>query len=96
MVDVFGRWTEEKDYKSFPKNKWCDMDYVANYIREQNYIPKTTIKNLVVMVIDHFEGEVEGNSMFCPTYRKNGMINLSKLVFFIEASGGLKEFDYEC
>lgn len=95
MVDYYGRWTEETDYNTFPKEKWCDMDRVANYIREQGYEPKTTIENLVVMVILHFEGEVENNSMFRPAYRKNGVINLSKLTLFIETSGGLKEFDYE-
>lgn len=35
MVDWFGRWTEEKDYSQYPKEKWCDYDYMAVWIREQ-------------------------------------------------------------
>lgn len=97
MIDCFGRWTGEKDYKSYPKNKWCDMDYVANYIIEQKYIPKTTIANLVSMIILHFEGETEdSSSWFFPTYDDDLKINIKGLMAFVEASGGLKEFDYEC
>ena len=35
MVDWFGRWTEEKDYSQYPKEKWCDYDYMAAWIRKQ-------------------------------------------------------------
>ena len=35
MVDTYGRWTEEKDYNTYPKEKWCDYDYMAAWIREQ-------------------------------------------------------------
>jgi hypothetical protein len=95
MVDSLGRWIPESDYKSYPKYKWCDMDYIANYIAEQKYQPKTTVENLASMIILHFEGEIENeNSDFLPAYNKNLMININKVKEFVEASGGLKEFDY--
>lgn len=40
MVDTYGRWTEEKDYSTYPKEKLCDYDYMAIWIREQGYEPK--------------------------------------------------------
>lgn len=33
MVDAYGIWHEEKDYSNYPKEKWCDMDYMAVYIK---------------------------------------------------------------
>ena len=47
MVDQWtGEWTEEKDYSKYPKEKWCDCDYMAAWIREQKYEPETSMKNL--------------------------------------------------
>lgn len=41
MVDQWtGEWTEEKDYNTYPKEKWCDYDYMAAWVREQKYEPK--------------------------------------------------------
>lgn len=41
MVDQWtGEWTEEKDYSKYPKEKWCDCDYIAAWNREQNYVIK--------------------------------------------------------
>lgn len=34
MVDDYGKWYMEKDYTIYPKEKWCDMDYVANWINQ--------------------------------------------------------------
>ena len=93
MIDYFGRWIEEKDYKMYPKGKWCDMDYVASYIRRRGYSPKTTMENLINMIILHLEGEVEEGN-FSQMYDKNSMINIENLSAFVDASGGLKEFDY--
>lgn len=47
MVDTYGRWTEEKDYSTYPKEKLCDYDYMAIWIREQGYKPKTDMENLI-------------------------------------------------
>ena len=35
MVDAYGRWIEEKDYSTYLKEKWCDYDYMAAWIRKQ-------------------------------------------------------------
>lgn len=56
MVDTWGRWTEEKDYNTYPKEKWCDYDRMAVFIREQGYEPKTTMENLITMIFAHYEG----------------------------------------
>lgn len=29
MVNNLGQWIEEKDYNTYPKEKWCDYDYMA-------------------------------------------------------------------
>lgn len=97
VIDYLRRWVPEKDYSTYPKEKWCDYDIVANYIIQQNYIPKTTIENLVRNIIAHFECETEdGNSEFFPTYNDDLMINIDGVTRYIEASGGLEEFDYWC
>lgn len=93
MVDTLGRWKYEKDT---PQEKKCDMDIVADMIRESGYEPQTDLENLVVMVILNFENETEDSSSeFFPTYDfENMMINSDGLKDFVEASGGWKEFDY--
>lgn len=95
MVDLLGRWTPENDYSTFPKEKWCDMDRVASLVMERNYTPKTDMENLVTMVILHFEGETDGNSLdFLPVYNDDLDINIEGLSGFVEASGGFETFDY--
>ena len=42
-----GEWTEEKDYSTYPKEKWCDYDYMVVWIRGQKYEPKTSMENLI-------------------------------------------------
>ena len=96
MVDNMGHWTPEVDYSMYPKEKWCDMDWVAAWIQQQGYTPRTSLENLTVMCILHFEGEVEDeNSPYCPDYFDDG-INIDGLIRFVEAFGGLREFDYVC
>ena len=97
MINNIGVWTAETDYNVYPKEKWHDMDIVANYIQEQNYIPKTDMENLVNMLVLHFESETEdSSSWYFPTYDDDLHINIKGLSEFVEASGGLKEFDYYC
>lgn len=94
MVDGNG-WHEEEDYVAYPKEKWCDMDYMAAYIKEEGYKPVTTMENLVLMIIAHFEDETDDdNSEFLPRLDKDWMINIERVRAFVEASGGIKEFDY--
>ena len=101
MVDTYGRWTEEKDYSTYPKEKWCDLDYVANYIREKKYVSKTPIEELILYIIyywEEYEQNIENESQsYKPMYDNNMMINIENLAIFVEDNGGLKEFDiYEC
>lgn len=93
MVNTYGQWTVEKDYSTYPKSKWCDMDYVADYINKQNYIPETNIENLAHMVMAHFEADAGD---YFSSHTDDLMINMDELSEFVEASGGLEEFDYYC
>ena len=58
MVDRYGRWTEEKDYSTYPKEKWCDYDYMAAWIREKGYIPETSMENLINNIFAFYEIEI--------------------------------------
>ena len=97
MVDRYGRWTEEQDYSKYPKEKWCDYDYMAVWIRKQEYEPKIPIDDLIANIFTFYEEEVgyhvsdydTENGNFDGTYTEATQA-------FVEASGGLKEFDYEC
>ena len=60
MVDQWtGEWTEEKDYSKYPKEKWCDCDYMAVWIREQGYKPKTSMSILLASIFAHYDCEIE-------------------------------------
>lgn len=86
MVDYLGRWYEEKDYSTYPKEKWCDYDHMANWIRSEGYEPQTTMENLINMIFSHYESSCEEcEETFCI----NGCID------FVENSGGIEMFDYE-
>lgn len=97
MVDQYGRWTEEQDYSKYPKEKWCDYDYMAVWIREQGYEPKIPIDDLIANIFTFYEEEIgyhvsdydTENGNFDGTY-------IEAAQAFVEASGGLEEFDYEC
>lgn len=89
MVDWFGRWTEEEDYNTYPKEKWCMYDYIANAIRNENYSVKTTMENLVTMILLHAECNIECGE-------KIDMEDPDDIMRWVNKSGGLREFDYEC
>lgn len=98
MVDQWtGGWTEEKDYSTHPKEKWCDYDYMAAWIREQNYEIETDMENLITNIFSFYESEIENhvsefdteNGNFDGTYTDAAQA-------FVETSGGLSEFDYYC
>lgn len=94
MVNQYGEWTPEKDYNSYPKKKWCDMDYIANYIQQKKYTPQTSIKNLSEMIILYLEDELERKNDKVSMYKEDHMINIEAVDLFVETSGGLREFDY--
>lgn len=100
MVDEYGRWIEESDYNTYPKAKWCDMDYVAAWIRSTGYQPKTSMKNLIEMIFTPYDIELEDTDRNFFTdieESENGlMISIVDISEYVESSGGLREFDYEC
>lgn len=101
MVDYYGNWVAEENYKAYPKEKWCDCDYVAAWIKDLGYKSKTSIENLVEMILSHYNVYLteEGIDFFIETKKKseNGlMISVEDVGCFVEASGGLGEFDYYC
>lgn len=100
MVDLYGRWTEERDYNIYPKNKWCDMDYMANWIRNVGYEPKTSMGNLIEMVLAYYDLELEDSDREFYTditESENGLIvSIEDISCYVEENGGLIEFDYYC
>lgn len=97
MVDIFGRWTEEADYKNYPEEKMCDYDHMAIWIHEQDYRPQTSIENLITKIFLHFDcpdnfGEYNAETGF-GGYGEE--FTLEGCKEFVMASGGFAEFDYE-
>ena len=88
MVDGWtGIWYPEEDYSKYPKEKWCDYDYLCDAIRKDNYKPETSMENLISMVIAHIET--------CNEFNAN-IESIEEIVLEVHESGGWKEFDYEC
>ena len=96
MVDTYGRWTEEPDYSTYPKEKWCDYDVMAAWIREQGYEPKTSMENLISMIFADSEEEIGTHvSEFDTEFGNFEGSYTDACKAYVEASGGLKELDYE-
>lgn len=93
MIDLYGKWHEEADYSHYPKEKWCFMDYMAAWIRKQNYTIKTDMENLIIMAEEHHHVFNEDGSISC---FKDIDKWAEDVQLFIEQSGGLQEFDYYC
>lgn len=102
MINKFGKWEEEKDYNNISQEHWCDMDYMAAWIRRKDYEIKTTMENLILMIFAHYEGDDEfmEKGYFAVEdarkYPDNLMVNIPDVEAYVEASGGLAEFDYYC
>lgn len=94
MVNCYGEWTYEA---GTPANEKCDCDLVADYIlHELDYQPKTTIENLVEMIISYYEDEISDTGYFAIEENKYGnMINVDDVAEYI-AANGISEFDYWC
>lgn len=82
-----GEWTEEQNYTNYPKEKWCDYDHMAYWIRKLGYEIKTTIENLITMIFLHF---------YCELDDCGKPFTIDGCKQYVEDSGGLKEFDYYC
>ena len=96
MVDQWtGEWTEEKDYSTYPKEKWCDYDYMAVWIREQKYEPKTSMENLITNIFLHYDCETEEESSSYNTENGNFEGTYVEAIQAYVADTGLSEFDYE-
>lgn len=87
LVDAYGRWTEGKDYSTYPKEKWCDYDYMADMIRKSGYEIKTTMENLITMIFLHVDSAIDDGVYII----RDSAFDIMRLV---KESGGLQEFDY--
>lgn len=93
MVDAYGRWTYEPDT---PEEKKCDCDRIADKIIQSGYKVKTTIENLVKMIILHFDrsehyGEYDAGTGF-GGYGE--CFTIEECRRYIDDCGGFSEFDY--
>lgn len=89
MIDIYGKWHEEKDYSTYPKGEWCDYDTMAAWIRERGYEPETSMENLINMIFLHYDNKLDDDG------ECNISIYTDGCKEFVEESGGLEEFDYE-
>ena len=100
MVDWYGRWHEESDYSVYPKEKWCDMDYMADWIRSIGYEPKTSMENLIDMILAHYDLELEDYDRKFYTditeSENDLMVSIEDVSCYVYDNGGLSEFDYYC
>ncbi len=85
MVVHLGQWTEEQDYNTYPKEKWCDYDRMAVWIRSKGYEPKTSMKNLIDRIFDLYECDLEYS---------NEEFSIEGCQAFVE-TWGISEFDYD-
>lgn len=94
MVDTWGNWTEEKDYSTYPKEKWCDYDYMAAWIREQGYEPKTDMENLITMILLYYECEIEdGESDYDTENGKFDGTYIEAVQTYVQ-DNGISDFDF--
>lgn len=95
MVDYYGQWQWNP---RLHKKEWCDYDWLAKWIVDSGYKVKTTIENLVHMIILHFDccdnyGEYDPETGF-GGYGES--FSLTECKRYVEESGGFSEFDYYC
>lgn len=94
MVDTWGNWMEEKDYSTYPKEKWCDYDYMAAWIREQGYEPKTDMENLITMILLYYESEIEDGESDYDTENGNFDGTYIEAVQTYVQDNGISNFDF--
>lgn len=102
MINYYGEWKANENYNDFPKEKWCDLDYVAAWIKGLNYEAKTSIENLCMMIFegyDYDENKAEQGYYAIKDEREYPeclMVNIPDVEVYVEEHGGLAEFDYYC
>ena len=94
MVDTHGRWTEEKDYSTYPEEKWCDYDYMAAWIRKQGYTPETNMENLIANIFYFYEEEIGTYVSEYDTENGNFDGTYIEAVQAFVSDRTIKEFDY--
>lgn len=87
MVDRFGRWLPSSF--TLPQEKWCDMDFAYEYILNSAYEVQMDIEMYIIYLLDRFFEDDEFN----PKINSDSMVNVEMLHEFVEASGGLQEFE---
>ena len=97
MVNNCGHWTEEKDYSSYPKEKWCDVDRMANMIREKGYSPKNiSMEELIIRILCDYEESEEVQQHGYYAFEKIGNeLDVRDVFEFVKDDGGFEEFDWE-
>lgn len=99
MVNYLGKWEENKDYRDFPQEHWSDMDYMAVWIRSTGYKPKTSMENLIKIILAFYDNDVPAfpGCFAIPDkrpYPDNLMINIPDVEAYVNANGGLERFDF--
>lgn len=90
MVDTYGRWTEEKDYSTYPEEKMCDYDKMAVWIRGRGYEPETSMENLITMIFIYFDEEINQSES-----DYHGFFDyIEACQAYVEDSDGFAGFDY--
>lgn len=97
MVNTWtGEWTEESDYSSYPKEKWCLMDYMADLIRNKlHYVPREiTMEQLILRILAACQDEDEKaySDLLISVWRAE---TNEAIQTFITETNALEEFDYE-
>ena len=88
MVDPYGNWTY---VPGEPESMWNSMDCVAHWIESLGYTPQTSMENLVVVLMLHFENFCEDMHMDYPCF--DDLVR--QIALYVEEAGPLSEFDYE-
>lgn len=97
MVNTWtGEWTEESDYSSYPKEKWCLMDYMADLIRNKlHYVPREiTMEQLILRILAAYQDKDEKaySDLLISVWRAE---TNEAIQTFITETNALEEFDYE-
>lgn len=95
MVDQWtGKWYPEEDYSTYPKDKWCDYDYMADWIRKQGYEVKTDMENLIGNIFCFYECEIGDHVSAYDTENGNFEGTYLEGAQAFARDSGLEEFDY--
>lgn len=89
MVDPYtDKWIEETNYKIYPKEEWCMYDYLAVAIQKSGYKIKTTMENLITMILLFVDEAIENGTDIVRD-------NPEDIMYWVQEQGGLSEFDWK-